>query len=79
MKLGRGGGKGGSTHLSKKVLGFSEISATVFFESITEFEGAATKGLENRDLVGLGVEVAMPAATPPFLCDRESSSRVQQI
>jgi hypothetical protein len=85
MKLGRGGGKGGSTHLSKKVLGFSGISAVVFFGSAAAFEGAGTKGLENRDLVGLevGVDIVAAAATScdhlPFFCDRESSSRVQRI
>ncbi len=65
MKLGRGGGKGGSTHLSRKVLGFSETSANIFFESAAEFEGAGTNGLENRDLVGLGVgvDIVAPHAT----------------
>jgi hypothetical protein len=41
----------------------------VLFESPAAFEGAGTKGLENRDLVGLEVGVAIVAAaatTLPF-------------
>jgi hypothetical protein len=52
--------------LSKKVLGFSEISAIVFLGSVDAFEGAGTKGLEIRDLVGLGVGVAMLRLHLPF-------------
>lgn len=77
-KLARGGGRGGSTHLSRKVL-VSAGSATEFFASASEFEAPGTKGLAIRDLVGRGVGVEDIVARlrllrpPPFLCDRESS------
>jgi hypothetical protein len=62
MKLGRGGGRGGSTQLSNNLWDFSETSAIVFFESTAAFEDAGMKGLAIRDLVGLEVGVAIVAA-----------------
>ncbi len=58
-KLGRGGGKGGSTHLSRKVFGFSEMSAAEFGELLAAAGGAATKGLEILERVGRGVGLLM--------------------
>ena len=61
--------------MSKKVFDRSEMSAIVVFASAAAFDGAGTRGLAIRDLVGLGVGVdilSLRLPPPPFLCDRES-------
>ena len=70
-KLGRGAGKGGSTHLSMKVLGFSIISAIVDGDSADVFVGVPTKGLEKRERVGrefvlLIFEEGREPTSPPY-------------
>jgi len=78
-KLGRGGGKGGSTHLSIKVFGFSEESAAVFEDSIAAVGGAATNGLEILERVGRGVELLMALPRWAFsLSLRPAVPRVQR-
>ena len=61
-KLGRGAGRGGSTHCSNMVLGFCESSADVLLPSAGGFEVPGMNGLAIRDLVGLGVGVDIVAA-----------------
>jgi hypothetical protein len=70
-KLGRGAGKGGSTHLSMKVLGFSTISAIADGDSADVFVGVPTKGLEKRERVGrefvlLIFEEGREPTSPPY-------------
>jgi hypothetical protein len=59
MKLGRGGGRGGSLQPSKVLLVFSEASANVDFASAAALWDAGIKGLAMRDLVGLALGVAI--------------------
>jgi hypothetical protein len=78
MKLGRGGGRGGSTQLSNDLWDFSETSAIVFFESTAAFEDAGMKGLAIRDLVGLGVGVAIVTAAAAATTSLSLRPRVRQ-
>ena len=70
-KLGRGGAKEGSTHLSNIVFGLS-LSAIVFEVSLAELFGTGPNGLLYRERVGRGVGVLISKSPrcdrpPPFL------------
>lgn len=69
-KLGRGGAKEGSTHLSNKVFGLS-LSTIVLGGSVAELFGAGPNGLLYRERVGRGVGVLISKSPrcdrpPPF-------------
>jgi hypothetical protein len=81
-KLGRGAGKGGSTHLSMKVLGFSIISAIADGDTADVFVGVPTKGLEKRERVGrefvlLIFEEGREPTSPPYFKIAPAASPAQ--